>query len=180
MGYSLYLAGLVFLNQLRSVSDKKRLENIVEELKTIFSFLNAMRPFFAPAQTWVKTLLEVHALEPITDLELLSMDTSILFSSFMIRFNGVATQSYCPASPNGTAIVNRSAFRAKEPAQLLESRIEFGPVDDVTLTSLFDMLHEEGNRAPLLLGSTASDAHDLVKGYTEAIQEMIESCAIED
>lgn len=180
LGYSLYLAGLVFLNQLRSESEKKRLEATVEELKTIFSFLNAMRPFFAPAQTWVKTLLEVHALEPVTDLELLTMDTPILFSSFMARFNRVAIQPYCPASPDRLSSVNQSVFRAIGPTQLLGSGIELAAVDDPSFASLFDMFQGEENRAPLLLGSTTSTAHDLVKGYTEAIQEMIESCATED
>lgn len=180
LGYSLYLAGLVFLNQLRSESDKKRREDTVEELKTIFSFLNVMRSFFAPTHTWVKTLLQVHAFEPVTDLELLTIDTSMLFSSFVARFNSASIQPYCPASPDGIVSANRSVFRAMDPSQLLERELEVGAGDCTSLTSLFDFFREEQIPAPLLLDSNASDTHDLVKVYSEAIQEMIEWCAVED
>lgn len=67
-----------------------------------------------------------------------------------------------------------------DPSQLLERELEVGAGDCTSLTSLFDFFREEQIPAPLLLDSNASDTHDLVKVYSEAIQEMIEWCAVED
>lgn len=67
----MFLAGLIFLNQLQAETDKQRLNDFIEDLKTIFSFLGAMRSYFVSAQTWVHTLLRIHSLSPLSETEAL-------------------------------------------------------------------------------------------------------------
>ncbi|KAI2625596.1 hypothetical protein GGR54DRAFT_637379 [Hypoxylon sp. NC1633] len=96
LGYTLFLTGLVFLNQLHAETDKRRLDDCVMHLKTIFSFLGAMRSFFAPAQVWLHVLFQVHGLDPVSESKALAGDPTKLFSSFMHKFDGVLAPAYCP------------------------------------------------------------------------------------
>ncbi|KAH6643356.1 hypothetical protein BKA67DRAFT_587476 [Truncatella angustata] len=134
LGYSLFLAGIVFLNQLRSEKDKQKLGAIVEELKIVFSFLGTMRSFFAPAQTWLQVLLEVHSLDPLLEIDVLVRGSTELFSSFMGRFKGVSMPPFCPISPNNTAPEQGTEFRAMISLQLPGRGVKYGGTDYTNIT----------------------------------------------
>ncbi|OTA67961.1 hypothetical protein K449DRAFT_388749, partial [Hypoxylon sp. EC38] len=118
LGYSLFLAGLIFLNQLQAETEIRRLDDCVERLKTIFSFLGAMKSFFAPAEIWLNTLFEAHSLSPVLEAEASVKDSTTLFSSFMHRFNGMSLPPYCPIGLNGTGGAKETSFDESTPSQL--------------------------------------------------------------
>lgn len=94
----MFLAGLIFLNQLQAETDKQRLNDFIEDLKTIFSFLGAMRSYFVSAQTWVHTLLRIHGLSPLSETEAFAKGSDKLCSSFMNRFRGLPMPPFCSIS----------------------------------------------------------------------------------
>ncbi|KAI0006621.1 hypothetical protein F4779DRAFT_629733 [Xylariaceae sp. FL0662B] len=121
LGYALFLAGLIFLNQLHAETDTRRLDDCVAHLKTIFSFLGAMRSFFVPAQVWLHVLFQVHGLDPTSETKALARDSTKLFSSFMHRFDGISAPAYCPI-----AIHDMTVLRQQSEATDVE-RLSGGP-----------------------------------------------------
>ncbi|KAH8881867.1 hypothetical protein GQ53DRAFT_847941 [Thozetella sp. PMI_491] len=96
LGYSLFLAGLVFLNQLQAEASNIRIEEFIDYLKTIFTVLGAMRPFFAPAHLWLDTLFQVHSFDTLSELVVLSSGPGRIFSNFFSRFHGITEPPFCP------------------------------------------------------------------------------------
>ncbi|KAI5867536.1 hypothetical protein GGS23DRAFT_182091 [Durotheca rogersii] len=96
LGYALFLAGLVFLNQLRVEDDAGRLEEYIDYLKTVFTVLGAMRLFYQTANSWVDTLFRVHAMDLVPGSAL--AHPGMLFRRFFSRFLPVEEPPYCTLS----------------------------------------------------------------------------------
>ncbi|KPM41466.1 hypothetical protein AK830_g5078 [Neonectria ditissima] len=107
LGYTLFLAGLVFLNQLYTEKDASILDEHVEHLKTVFMALSAMREFYAPAHLWVQTLFQVHALERLPELSVVLNER--FFARFPARWNGLQEPPYCPLDAGQVDTVTRPA-----------------------------------------------------------------------
>lgn len=93
----MFLAGLVFLNQLYTERNSIILDGHIEHLKTVFMILSAMRGFYAPAHLWVETLFQVHALDHLPELSVIVNEG--FFAQFSARLGGIREPPYCPLEP---------------------------------------------------------------------------------
>ena len=173
----MFLAGLVFLNQLQGETEKRRLEGFVEDLKTIFSFLGAMRSYFAPANTWVHMLLHIHGLDPLSEADSFARDSDKLFSSFMSRFDVGLLPAYCSTNPNDA--MQESAFFASTTGHNggqadCRKTDNAGMVAGQNCFSLFEV-PEEDMTAITSNDLTTAGAQSLVEIYKNALKEALES-----
>jgi hypothetical protein len=120
LGYTLYLSGLVFLNQLQVEVNPGYRSDHISNLKIVFTVLGAMRQFYTPAYVWTETLLHVHSAEPISEAVALAHSPSSLFTSFMARFPDIKEPPFCP--------MNQSDIRAIR--HQMEQTVTAGVVDE--------------------------------------------------
>ncbi|KAH8902421.1 hypothetical protein BR93DRAFT_236705 [Coniochaeta sp. PMI_546] len=188
LGYSLFLAGLVFLNQLQMETDSTRLDDCIDYLKTIFTVLNAMGSFFAPARLWVNMLFQVHTLDPMSETEAFAADSCDVFSSFSRRFlrrlDGPREPPYCPLSADDITLAKASPPSAAGPTRVASrwdapnSSIQIDPTLDQAPQEPLDRYHESpsGNST----SSPDASPKGLLESYRAAIIETVEKMGEED
>lgn len=103
LGYTLYLSGLVFLNELRIENNIDRRDAYIGHLKTIFTVLGAMRSFFSPSSLWVDSLFRIHSLGSLPETVFTTSDLSSHFCKFFNRFPGHSEAPYCTLNPSEIA-----------------------------------------------------------------------------
>ncbi|KAH9229833.1 hypothetical protein K456DRAFT_1919513 [Colletotrichum gloeosporioides 23] len=115
LGYVLFLAGSVFLSQLRAENDHDRRNESVNHLKVVFTVLGTMRTFFSPAHLWIDTLFRIHALRPLHESSLLLSSSVQLFNSFFTRFQDLSEPPFCPMDPAAISVIKSQSPHTSKP-----------------------------------------------------------------
>ncbi|KAI1078996.1 hypothetical protein F5B20DRAFT_545785 [Whalleya microplaca] len=192
LGYALFLAGLVFLNQLHIEEDPNRLEEFIDHLKTIFTVLGTMRFFFTPAHLWVDTLFRVHALDLVSESLAVTGNPAKLFSNFFIRFPGISEPPYCSMHPTQSHAVHMRSSSSSKPN---DDTINRTPRESLTALQLHGDNVKEFNNTDSAENNRESGVNELRKGgkatankavnktlgdYSRAIDDIIRSMTEEE
>ncbi|VUC24193.1 unnamed protein product [Clonostachys rosea] len=112
--------GLIFLNQLYTETVPEALDEHVENLKTVFMILSALREFYTPAHVWVESLFQVHSLAQPSELSVILNKKA--FSHFFSRFSGMVESPFCPLELGHSVLEQAMSSSTIDISHLLQPR----------------------------------------------------------
>lgn len=135
-----------------------------------------MRTFFAPAHVWVHTLFQVHSLDTISELSVLSTGSDPIFSNFFSRFQGIGQPPFCPLNLDEN-LAMRESLSPRTPSRRLSRLSEASQNSQrMEFTALVppNEAVETVNATPDM-HTSANGATKLFPGYRNAINAALQS-----
>lgn len=169
----------MFLNQLQIETNSIRIDELVENLKTIFTVLGTMRAFFTPAHLWVNLLFKVHSLDVLSESAAFSAGPADLFSNFFRRFQGIPEPPYCPLSPEDFSSMKGHSYLGaatpRNPRTSLGSRSLNNTATDGMQANKNRNPNDASPKGASGAASMTPSTETLLNNYRRAIKGAIES-----